>query len=157
MPGAPADPAGRDPERLLLVPRLERPGEPPRYLLVRWRDWPPPALLSLDPPADAGALQEAIGETLAHRIGVRVTGRSEVTAERQPVRMSDKSRGGAGVGWLRAAAVRVEGAPEPDALLEAVLELTLEEALASLTSDVERLLLERAAALLGDRTAPSQG
>jgi hypothetical protein len=57
------------------------------------------------------------------------------------------------MGWLRAAAVRVTGAPEPDALLEAVLELTLEEALASLTSDIERELLARAARLLGDEPA----
>lgn len=137
-----------DPQRMLLVPRLERAGEDPRYLLVRWRDWPPPALLALDPPADADALQQAIVETLNHRIGVTPTGPALVSDERRPVRMRLTTRGGEGMGWLRVAAIRVEGTPEPDALLEGVSELSLEDALAALTSDVERLALSTAARLL---------
>lgn len=136
-----------DPERVIIVPRLERPGEEPRYLLVQWRDWPPPALLSLDVPSDAAALEPAVVDTLWHRIAVRVVGSVALTPDRQPVRMSKKARGGEGLGWLRAALVRVEGDPQPDPLLEAVLALTLDEALEVLTSDVERALLRRAAAL----------
>lgn len=143
-------PSPVDPERVIVVPRLDRSGEEPRYLLVRWPDWPPPALLSLDAPTDPSALEAAIADTLGHRIGVRVAGPIVLTSERQPARMSKKARGGEGLGWLRAALVPVEGEPQPDPLLEAVLALTLDEALEALTSDVERLLLSRAAAL-GDR------
>lgn len=139
-----------DPQRMVLVARLERPGEAARYLLVRWRDWPQPALLSLDPPADPEALQQAIAETLGHRIGMQVAGPALISDERQPVRMRRTSRGGEGMGWLRVAAVRVEGTPEPDALLEGVLELSLPEALNTLASDIERQALAGAARLLGD-------
>lgn len=145
-----AAPHPLDPERMLIVPRLVRPGEPPRYLLVQWRDWPPPALLSLDPPTDAEGLRVAIGETVSHRIGVEATGAPLFTAARQPVRMSKRMRGGDGLGWLRAAVVDVAGSPAPDPLLEAVLEFQLDDALAALTTDVERTLLIQAAALVGD-------
>ena len=140
-------PAAVDPERVIVVPRLERAGEEPRYLLVRWPDWPPPALLSLAAPTDPSALEAAIADTLEHRIGVRVAGPIVFTPERQPARMSRKARGGEGLGWLRAVLVPVEGEPQPDPLLEAVLALSLDEALEALTSDVERLLLARAAEL----------
>jgi hypothetical protein len=142
-----AEPARPDPERLLLVPRLETAGGP-RYLLVCWRDWPPPALLSLQPPAEPSALRAAVAETLEHRIGVRVVGEPAFSGDRRPARMQLPSRGGEGMGWLRAAAVRVEGEPTPDSLLESVLALPLEDALAAVTSDVERELFRRAAALL---------
>ncbi len=133
------------------MPRLERPGEEPRYLLMRWPDWPPPALLSLDVPRDVSALEPAIVDALWHRFAVRVVGPVALTPDRQPVRMSKQARGGEGLGWLRAALVLVEGEPQPDALLEEVLALTLDEARAALTSDVERLLLSRAAALADDQ------
>ncbi len=88
-------------------------------------------------------------EILWHRIGVAAVGPLALTPQRQPVRMSKKSRGGEGLGWLRAALVPVEGDPQPDPLLDEVVALTLDEALRALTSDVERLLLRRAAALAG--------
>ncbi len=135
---------------MLLVVRLERPAEPPRYLLVRWRDWPPPALLSLNPPADLVGLEQAIAETLTHRIGVQLSGTPLFGQTRHPVRMRRGSQGSEGMGWLRVAAVRAVGMPEPDVLLEAVLELDLDEALAALSSDVERAALVEAAGLLGD-------
>ncbi len=125
-----------DPERMLLVARLDRPGEGPRYLLVQWRDWPPPALLSLNPPADPAALIQAIEETLGHRLGVQVVGTPLFSDTRHPARMRRGSLGGEGLGWLRVAGIRVSGALEPDPLLEAVLELTLDEAAAALTSDI---------------------
>ncbi|MFN8639336.1 MAG: hypothetical protein U0360_07730 [Dehalococcoidia bacterium] len=133
-----------------MVPRLERPGESPRYLLLRWRDWPPPALLSLTPPRDAAALQAAIVDAVELRLGVHASGPAILAGERRPARMGRGSRGGDGLGWLRVAAVRAEGVPEPDPLLEAVLELTLDEAMAALTSDVERAAFTDAARLFGD-------
>ena len=142
-----------EPERLILVARLERPEQPdeaPRYLLVRWRDWPPPALLSVEAPATPEACAAAIAETLAYRLGVRSLGPPLLAETRVPARMRRGLRGGEGLGWLRAAAVRVEGEPQPDALLESVLALSVEEALAALESDVERQLLVEGARLLGD-------
>ena len=142
-----------EPERLILVVRLELPqqlDEAPRYLLVRWRDWPPPALLSVEARATPEACEAAIEETLGHRLGVRTLGRPLLAGTRTPARMRRGSRGGEGVGWLRAAAVRVESEPQPDALLEAVLALPLGEALAALESDVERELFRVGAQLLGD-------
>jgi hypothetical protein len=153
---APRDATPRpDPERLVIAARLERPGEPPRYLLVRWRDWPPPALLSVEAPAapnagEAGlAARAAVEETLAYRLGVRCI-ETRFATERLPARMRRGVRGGEGLGWLRAAAVRVDGDPHPDALLDEVLALPPAEALAALTSDVERRVFAEAARLLGD-------
>lgn len=134
---------------MLLVVRLERPAEASRFLLVSWRDWPPPALLSLDPPADSDGLLQAIEETLAHRLGVQMVGAPRFGQTRHPVRMRRKSQGGEGMGWLRVAAVSATGTPEGDALLEAILELTYDEALLALSSDVERAALAEAAQLLG--------
>ncbi len=139
-----------DPERLLVVPRLDRPGEVPRYLLLQWRDWPPPALMSLTPPQDPSALQAAIADAVELRLGVHARGDALVALERRPARMGRGSRGGEGLGWLRVAAVSVEGTPRPDPLLEAVLELPLDAALAALTSDVERAAFTDAARLFGD-------
>ena len=147
-----------EPERLIVVARLERPQEPgvaPRYLLVRWRDWPPPALLSVEAPTTPEACAAAIEETLAYRLGVRSIERPLLAETRTPARMRRGLRGGEGVGWLRAAAVRVEGDPQPDALLEAVLALPLAEALSALESDVERQLFIEGARLLGDGTPRS--
>jgi hypothetical protein len=144
-----------EPERLIIAARLERAGEPGRYLLVRWRDWPPPALLSVDAPSTLEACQAAIEETLAYRLGVRCLERPLLSEVRSPGRMRRGNRGGEGLGWLRATAVRVEGDPQPDALLEEVLALPATEALAALESDVERRLFLEAARLLGDNLSSS--
>ena len=146
-----------EPERLILVARLEgwQLDDSPRYLLVRWRDWPPPALLSVEAPATPEASAAAIEETLVYRLGVRSLERPQLSDTRTPARMRRGLRGGEGLGWLRAAAVRVEGDPQPDALLEAVLALPLEEALSALESDVERRLFVEGARLLGDEAPKS--
>ncbi len=140
----------REPERLIIAARLEAGGEPGRYLLVRWRDWPPPALLSIEAGEDPETCQAAIEQTLAYRLGVRCLERPLLGEGRTPARMRLGSRGGEGLGWLRAAAVRIEGEPRPDALLEEVLVLPAAEALAALESDVERRVFTQALSLLGD-------
>jgi hypothetical protein len=145
-----ADAAPSDPERLTIVPRLERPGLEPRYLLVRWPDWPPPAMLSIARPAE-GDVRAAVDSTLQARMSVTCLEEPRVAADRVPVRMRRPMTGSEGAGWLRAAAVRVEGEPEPDALIDAVVELTLDEALAQLETEVERRLLRSAAALFEAR------
>lgn len=139
-----------EPERLIIAARLEAGVEPGRYLLVRWRDWPPPALLSVEAGETPEACQAAIEETLAYRLGVRCLERPLVGEALTPARMRLGSRGGEGLGWLRAAAVRIEGDPRPDALLEEVLLLPAGEALAALQSDVERAVFAEALRLLGD-------
>ncbi|MSP21422.1 MAG: hypothetical protein EXR66_00085 [Dehalococcoidia bacterium] len=139
-----------EPERFIIAARLEAGGEPSKYLLVRWRDWPPPALLSVEAPAHSEAAAAAVEETIAYRLGVRCIAGALLGETRTPARMRQGARGGDGMGWLRAAAVRVEGEPVPDALLEEVLALTIDEALAALTSDVERQVFLEAAGLLGD-------
>ncbi|MEZ4502473.1 MAG: hypothetical protein R3C39_07600 [Dehalococcoidia bacterium] len=146
MPDSTNDAAPGDPERLTIVPRLERPGAEPRYLLVRWPDWPPPAMLSVVHPAE-GDTRAAVDSTLQARMSVTCLEEPRVASERLPVRMRHPRTGREGPGWLRAAAVRVEGEPEADALLDAVVELSLEDALAQLETEVERRLLRAAAAL----------
>jgi hypothetical protein len=141
-----ADAPPLDPERLWLVPRLERPGAEPRYLLVRWPDWPPPAMLSIVRPPDGDA-RAAVEDALHARMSVTCLEEPRVARERVPVRMRHPRMGGTGPGWLRAAAVLVEGEPQPDALIDAVVELTRDEALAQLETEVERRLLQAAVAL----------
>lgn len=140
-----------DPERLLVAPLLERPGEEPRYLLLRWPDWPPPALLSVESRSSIDSPASAVVEAVAARMGVSCTEPPRFSDLRMPVRMRQPQRGREEVGWLRAVAVRVEGNPAADALIEAVVALPLDQALASLTTDVERTVLEAAARLLDER------
>ena len=146
--------APADPERLTIVPRLERPGEEARYLLVRWPDWPPPAMLSIVAVAGDDTVA-AVESALRARMNVSCIEAPRIAAERFAVRMRHPRTGGEGPGWLRAAGVRVAGVPEPDALLDAVVELTFDDALGQLETDVERLLLRSAAALFegGERSA----
>ncbi|MBX7111162.1 MAG: hypothetical protein K1X87_04860 [Dehalococcoidia bacterium] len=146
-----APPVHPDVERLLIVARLASEGggdEEPRYLFVRWPDWPHPALLSIEPPAATDTLEDAVGSLLRARLDVGVRGTVRVSSERVPVRMPLRRYGTSGTGWLRAALVDVAGEPEPDALLEGFEALTLAEALAALPTDVERAVLRGAAELL---------
>lgn len=143
-----------EPERFIIAARLEAAGERHKYLLVRWRDWPPPALLSVEVPPTPGVSAAVVEETIAYRLGVRCLEGALLGEARTPARMRQGNRGGEGMGWLRAAAVRVEGEPAPDALLEEVLALSFDDALSALTSDVERHVFLEAARLLGD--APSR-
>ncbi|MGE0135931.1 MAG: hypothetical protein AB7L91_14205 [Dehalococcoidia bacterium] len=143
-----ARPVHPDVERLLVVARLApRAGETPRFLFVRWPDWPHPALLAIDPPGPTDTLEDAAGALLEARLSVAVTGAVRLSSTRVPVRMPLRRYGTTGTGWLRAALVDVEGEPEPDALLDGFEALTLEEALAALPTDVERAVLREAAAL----------
>ncbi len=141
--GAPLDDR---PERLLIAVRQER-EDGPRYLFVRWPDWPHPAMLSLAPPARWDSVREAVGDLLAARLSVTCTEEPRRASTRVPVRMAHPRMGGDGVGWLRPVAVTVEGDPTPDALLEGVEALTVEEALEQLPTEVERIVLRQAAAL----------
>lgn len=146
-----APPVHPEVERLLIVARLtSEAGDEaePRYLFVRWPDWPYPALLSIDPPASTDTLEDAVGTLLRARLGVTVQGAVRVASKRVPVRMPLRRYGTAGTGWLRGAAVAVAGEPEPDALLNGFEALTLEEALAALPTDVERAVLRGASGLL---------
>ena len=142
-PAAPAAAGAGEPERLLIAARLET-AEGPRYLFARWPDWPHPALLSLAAPPDDG-FAEGVRSLLHARLGVRCDDAPRASPLRVPVRMS--RLGGVGVGWLRPVAVRVSGEPAPDALLEGVETLSLDEALAALPTEVERTVLREAAAL----------
>jgi hypothetical protein len=144
-----------DRERLLVVPRVAPPepardGEEPRYLLVRWADWPQPALLSIAPPAASDSLDDAVATLLHARLRVAVDGPVRVGTGRVPVRMAQPRFGlGGTTGWLRPAVVDVRGEPEPDALLGGYDSLTLAEALAALSTEVERTVLRDGAALFG--------
>lgn len=139
------------PERLLLVPVLHAveegvDGGAPRFVLVRWADWPQPALLSLAPPGPSDRLEDAVTDMLSARLQLEVTGPPRLAELRVPVRMGAPRFGFTGTGWLRAVAVPVRGEPQPDALLAGVDVLSLDEALAALSTEVERMLLRAAAA-----------
>jgi hypothetical protein len=136
-------------ERFLVVARTSgHEGDEARYLLVRWADWPQPALLSVAPPAANDSLDDAIATLLDARLRVSVDGPVRLGRERVPVRMPQPRFGlGGTTGWLRPAAVEVSGEPETDALLGGYDALTLAEALAALSTEVERSVLREGAAL----------
>ncbi len=134
-------------ERLLVISRqAEVEGTEPRYLLVRWPDWPHPALLSIARPGAEDDLDAAVASLLDARLRVS-SGAVRLSATRVPVRMPQPRFGRVSTGWLRPAAVEVSGQPQTDALLEGFESLTLEEALAALTTDVERAVFREGAAL----------
>lgn len=134
------------PERLLVVPQLNE-GEETRYLLVRWPDWPHPALLSIAAPTSRDIIDEAVSDLIRARLRVDCNGTPRASSMRIPVRMAHPRFGGDGLGWLRPVAVRISDAPEPDALLEGVHELELKEALDLLPTEVERTVLKEASRL----------
>lgn len=149
QPGA--SPLAERPERLLVAARLDG-GDGGRYLFARWPDWPHPAMLSTPAPSDPGALHEVVQELLHARLGVVCAGALRASPQRVPVRMAHPRFGGEGVGWLRpvVVAVAADPQPQPDALLEGSEELTLEQALARLPTEVERIVLRMASDLLED-------
>lgn len=135
-------------ERLLVVPRQATvDGDEPRYLLVRWPDWPYPALLSIAPPAANDTLEDAVASLLDARLSVSTQGPVHLCPARLPVRMPQPRYGLVGTGWLRPAAVEVTGEPETDALLEGCELLTFGEALAALPTDLERAVFREGVAL----------
>lgn len=141
-------------ERLLIAARLEQPGTEPRYLLARWPDWPHPSLLSVAAPRALDSLDALVADTLRARFSVECVTPPMAATTRRPARMPHPRFGGDGLGWVRAVAVRVEGAPTSDALLAGVDALSLEDALAALSTDLERAVLREAAALLGEHPSP---
>ena len=141
-----ADPPDERPERLLIVARQER-ADGPRYLFARWPDWPHPAMLSLALPPRWDSVRDAVADLLAARLSVTCAEEPRRASTRVPVRMAHPRMGGDGVGWLRPVAVTVEGDPAPDALLERVEALTVEQALEQLPTEVERIVLRQAEAL----------
>ena len=141
-------------ERLLIAARLEQPGSEPRYLLARWPDWPHPSLLSVAAPRALDTLEALVADTLRARFSLECVGPPVAALERHPARLSHPRFGGGGLGWVRAVAVRVEGDPAADALLAAVDAFALEDALATLPTDLERAVLREAAGLLGDHLSP---
>lgn len=132
------------PERLLIAPVLTGPDGEPRFVLVRWADWPTPALLSLAPPGPSDSLEDAVRDLLSARLQLTLTGTPRMAEVRVPVRMGSPRFGFTGTGWLRAVVAPVAGEPVPDALLAGADVLTLDEALAALSTEVERTLLRAA-------------
>ena len=138
--------AAADPERLLLVPVIRTAGET-RYVLVRWPDWPHPALLSFAPPVGTDTLEAAAADLARARLGLVATAPARLTSERVPVRMGSPRLGLQTTGWLRGVLQPVEGEPTPDVLVDGCEVLSISEAEAVLTTEVERMVLRAAAAL----------
>lgn len=136
------------PERWLVISRQHaEPGEEPRYLLVRWPDWPHPALLSIAPPSADDTLDDAVGSLLKARLQLDLEGPARVGDTRMPVRMAQPRYGLSTTGWLRAVSVEVSGEPEADSLLDGFEVLTADEALRGLTTDLERAVFRMGVAL----------
>ena len=134
-------------ERLLIVARRV---EDDRYLFAVWADWPHPVLVSTPAAAEGFEGFEAGIETvLRGRLGVHAAGAARPAPRRLPVRVAHPAGGGATLGWLRPVAVAVAGEPRASGPVAAVASLTLEEALAALTTDIERAALRLGAALFG--------
>lgn len=133
-----------DPERLLIVARFED----GRYLLVRDGEELPARLPAVrqggpsDPPGEATRAALELG------LGLLVLGEPRLADERLPVREREGRYGRSGPCWLRGAAARVEGEPQPQPPIEAALRLPLEEAADALGTSRERVLLRACAALL---------
>ncbi|MEI7926730.1 MAG: hypothetical protein WCI61_11175 [Chloroflexota bacterium] len=124
-----------DPERFILVARRVEDG---RFLFAQWGDWPHPTMISTLPPSEHEGFVEGIESLLRGRMHVRVVGTPQLATERVAVRMAHPRGGGPMLGWLQPVAVEVSGEPAPDALIEGVAALSLDEALDTLATDVER-------------------
>lgn len=142
----PPEIAAADPERLLLVPVLRVDGEA-RVVLVRWPDWPYPALLSFAPPVGEDTLEAAAAALARARLGLAAAGPARLAELRVPVRMGAPRLGLQTTGWLRGVLQPVSGEPAPDVLVDGCELLSFAEAEAALTTEVERLVLRAAAAL----------
>lgn len=139
----------REAERLLVVPVLPPAAgaAEPRYVLVRWPDFPHAALLPLTLAGADDVLDDAVAMVLRSRLHLAAAGPATLAAERVPVRLTQPRIGVHGPGWLRGVLAPAAGEPQPDALLDACLALPLAEALAALSTDVERAVLRSAAAV----------
>ena len=150
--GEPAPTPRTEPERLLIIPVLTT-EEGDRHVLVRWPDWPHPALLAMDAPSPHDNLEDAVATLLRARLGLRPTEPPRPAPERLPVRMPHPRLGLTGAtGWLRPVAVPCEPAapsedgagPAPDALLAGCDLLPLDAAIEALSTDLERAALRAA-------------
>ncbi len=142
--GLVTDAAGaRAAERLLVVPVLPPAAgsTEPRYVLVRWPDWPHAAMLPLALAGADDALDDAVATLLRSRLQLDAAGPATLAAERVPVRLAQPRIGVHGPGWLRGVRAPASGDPQPDALLDGYVALPLAEALAALSTDVERAVL----------------
>lgn len=138
----------REAERLLVVPVLPplAGSTEPRYVLVRWPDWPHAAMLPLALAGADDALDDAVATLLRSRLHLEAAGPATLAAERMPVRLAQPRIGVHGPGWLRGVLAPATGEPLPDALLDGFVALPLAEALAALPTDVERAVLRAVAA-----------
>jgi hypothetical protein len=134
------------PERFILVARRVEDGH---FLFAQWGDWPHPTMISTLPPSEHEGFANGIESLLHGRMRVRVVGTPQLASERIPVRMAHPRGGGPMLGWLQPVAVEVSGEPAPDALIEGVATLTLDEALDTLATDVERAAFRAGAAAFG--------
>ena len=133
-----------DPERLLIVARFED----GRFLLVRDGEELPARLPNVRQAGPSDAAGEATRDALELGLGLSVLGEPRLAGERLPVREREGRYGRSGPCWLRGAAARVEGKPQPQPPIEAALLLPLEEATNALGTSRERVLLRACAALL---------
>ena len=135
--------AAAEPERLLLVPVLHVDSEA-HVVLVRWPDWPYPALLSFSPPVGSDTLEAAAADLARARLGLAATGPARLAELRVPVRMGAPRLGLQTTGWLRGVLQPVEGEPTPDVLVDGCEVLSFADAEAALTTEVERIVLRAA-------------
>jgi hypothetical protein len=144
----PADPV--DPERVLIVARLDDRSEPAagRFLLVRYAEDGPLRLLEAPAPGAFERLEDVVGDALRMRLGLEPAGEPLLGATRRPRRAARWREGGVGTGWERAAAVVVAGEPEPRLPLAGFEALPLAEAESALATSLERELLREGAELL---------
>ena len=141
-----ADPTA-PPEWLLLVVRSVEDG---RYLLVRRPENRVLTMLSTAPPHRTEGFAAGIASLVRTHLGVTLRGTPRVSTVRRPVHTVHPYTGGQRAGYLRALAVEVAGDPKVDALFDGLEALRLPDAVESLATDLERLLLQDGARLLSD-------
>ncbi len=143
------------PERIVVAPLLQTEGGP-RFVLAMWPDWPHPTMLSLAPPVASDTLEAAAADLVRARLHLDATEPARMSESRIPVRMSSPRVGAQTTGWLRSVLQPVSGEPEADLLLGGFGMYSLDEAVAALSTEVERMALRAAAALGGLRPEDSQ-
>lgn len=156
--GAPqaGPPPADGPERLLIAPVVRAP-EGVRYLLLRWPDWPHPALLPAPAPGPHQTLSDAVATAVRARLGIDCEGDPVASEVRVPARLPHPRTGGHGPGFLRPVLATVSGDPVPDALLAGVETFSIDEALLALPTEIERTVLREAARLLDGEIPPAGG
>lgn len=143
----PPDPTA-PPEWLLLAVRSVEDG---RYLLLRRAGSPVLTMLSTRPPHRAEGFTAAIASLVRTHLNLAVRGTPLASTERRPVHTLHPYTGGGRTGYLRAVAVEAAGDAKADALFQGLEALPLADAVSALSTDLERLILQDGAKLLGDR------